>query len=90
MYLSLLITATGIFSTMLSSRGVSLPTMQSSLNYMFLAIFLLARRAGPLRVNWWWYLFVAVVDVEANFLVRRNEKTPPPTPVAAAWFPRAR
>eukprot|EP00931_Biecheleriopsis_adriatica_P008873 TRINITY_DN110009_c0_g1_i1.p1 TRINITY_DN110009_c0_g1~~TRINITY_DN110009_c0_g1_i1.p1 ORF type:complete len:362 (-),score=66.28 TRINITY_DN110009_c0_g1_i1:40-1083(-) len=71
--ISLLITGTGVFSSSLASDGVSLPTAQSSLNYVLLAVHLFwdaprLRRHG-LSFPWWRYALWALTDVEANYLV---------------------
>lgn len=86
--LSILIAATGIFSSQLSNHSISIPTTQSSLSYALLSFYLFFRRPpssssssysssestwrGPLRIAWWKYLLLAIIDVEANFLVRRK------------------
>lgn len=75
--LSLLITGTGLTSALLASRGVSLPSSQSCLNYLllllFLPVFLYRRHCQGFRLTvrskWWLYVGLAVCDVEANFLV---------------------
>lgn len=69
----LFITGTGVFSTVLASGGVNIPTVQSSLNYILLTGHLIiafprARKEG-LAVPAWQYLLWALVDVEANFCV---------------------
>jgi solute carrier family 35, member F1/2 len=69
--LSILIAGTGICSSLLANQGISLPTCQSALNYVFLCVYFTCRR-GPLRAAWWKYLVLALVDVEANFLVSGN------------------
>lgn len=69
---SLLITSTGFSSSELSRRGINAPTSQSLLNYVLLALvyggFLLYRRK-PLQMNWYYYLLLSFIDVEANYLV---------------------
>jgi hypothetical protein len=62
----------GISSATLASNGVAVPTSQSVLNYALLALtFGGARlaRGGALARPWWCYALLALVDVEANFLV---------------------
>nr|XP_018679255.1 PREDICTED: solute carrier family 35 member F1-like isoform X2 [Musa acuminata subsp. malaccensis] len=69
---SLLITSTGFSSSELARRGVNAPTSQSFLNYLLLATFygaFVIRRKRPLQLSWYYYLVLAVVDVEANVIV---------------------
>ncbi|KAK3139128.1 hypothetical protein QOZ80_5AG0378220 [Eleusine coracana subsp. coracana] len=69
---SLLVTATGFASSELSRRGINVPTSQSLLNYLLLAIVygtILLRRRKPLQMKWYYYLVLGLVDVEANYLV---------------------
>ncbi|PKA49940.1 hypothetical protein AXF42_Ash019256 [Apostasia shenzhenica] len=71
-FVSLLITSTGFSSSELSRRGINAPTSQSFLNYLLLAIFyggILIYRRQWLQLKWWYYVLLAVVDVEANYLV---------------------
>ena len=73
--LSLLITGTGIFSTILADTyHVEVPTTQSFLNYFLLSLFCLVLwRKGTLKQTlqdrYGWYLLFAFIDVEANYLV---------------------
>ncbi|GBF90182.1 hypothetical protein Rsub_03315 [Raphidocelis subcapitata] len=70
--LSLCLAVTGITSASLAAAGVAVPTSQSVLNYALLALtFGSARlaRGGRLARPWWAYALLALVDVEANFLV---------------------
>ncbi|KAG8467368.1 hypothetical protein KFE25_000684 [Diacronema lutheri] len=67
--LSLLVTGTGICSTLLVARGKLLPMLQSTLTYVALALCLAARRRRRFRERWWKYALIAVVDLEANFLL---------------------
>ncbi|KAF3780664.1 Solute carrier family 35 member F1 [Nymphaea thermarum] len=64
--------STAISSTELVKRGINAPTSQSFLNYALLAIVygsvVLLRKKG-LRAKWYYYILLALVDVEANFLV---------------------
>ncbi|CAL9095990.1 unnamed protein product [Musa textilis] len=74
-FVSLLITSTGFSSSELARRGVNAPTSQSFLNYLLLAMFygvFVIRRHRPLQINWYYYLMLAVVDVEANFIVVKS------------------
>ncbi|XP_077250656.1 uncharacterized protein LOC143890033 isoform X2 [Tasmannia lanceolata] len=69
---SLLITSTGFSSSELSRRGINAPTSQSFLNYVLLAIVygsILIHRKKALQIKWYYYFMLAIVDVEANFLV---------------------
>lgn len=71
--ISLLITGTGSFSTLLAQDHIDIPTTQSSLNYILLSIHLIwalprvcrEGLAAPLRK----YVLWAFIDVEANYLV---------------------
>lgn len=80
--LSLLISATGVLSALLAERGISVPATQNALNYFLLAFYLAhaklkgapSRRSaagggGTPKVPLKNYLALAVLDVEANFLV---------------------
>lgn len=71
--LSILIAATGAFTQALSLRGVNIPTSQSVLLYVLLSLFVVQRlavegRFTP-RIALWRYALVALIDVEANYLV---------------------
>ncbi|KAJ0977020.1 hypothetical protein J5N97_012494 [Dioscorea zingiberensis] len=71
-FVSLLITSTGFSSSELSRRGIDAPTSQSFLNYVLLTIVYggcLIHRKRALQMKWYYYLILAFVDVEANFLV---------------------
>ncbi|XP_020531928.1 solute carrier family 35 member F2 isoform X3 [Amborella trichopoda] len=70
-FLSLLITSTGFSSSQLSRRGINAPTSQSFLNYVLLAVVyggIMIHRQRGLLAKWYYYLMLAVVDVEANYL----------------------
>ncbi|CAH1230434.1 SLC35F1 [Branchiostoma lanceolatum] len=77
--LSVLICGTSVTSTLLEAKyKVSTPTAQSFLNYILLALVFsipLVRRGGDdnikviLKRRWWKYAIVALIDVEANYLV---------------------
>ncbi|CAL9108182.1 unnamed protein product [Musa textilis] len=74
-FVSLLITSTGFSSSEFARRGVNAPTSQSFLNYLLLAIFYGAYviyRKRPLQINWYYYLILSIVDVEANFIVVKS------------------
>lgn len=75
---SLLICGTAVSTGLLQQQGVSIPTAQCFLNYVLLAlvfgILLACRRQGRSLVQvlkqWWWrYFLLALLDVEANYLV---------------------
>lgn len=83
-FISLLIAGTGFFASLLSSRDVNTPMLQSLLNYVLLSTCLVrlvlrnqsqgSSPASPclqfkLQWPWWMYLGVAILDVEANVLV---------------------
>ncbi|XP_054806347.1 uncharacterized protein LOC129309029 isoform X1 [Prosopis cineraria] len=71
-FLSLLITATGFASSELAKKGIDAPTSQSFLNYVLLAIVygsIVLYRRQPLKAKWYYYILLALVDVEGNFLV---------------------
>ncbi|KAH7426165.1 hypothetical protein KP509_11G087500 [Ceratopteris richardii] len=70
--LSLLITMTGVSSSRLAFLGIHAPATQSLLNYILLAtiygsIYVFQRR--KLKVQWYYMAILALVDVEANYLV---------------------
>lgn len=71
--ISVLITATGVLSSLLAEQGIDIPVTQSSMNYFMLSFHLLwavARiRQEGLAMPAWRYALWAVCDVEANFLV---------------------
>ena len=71
---SLLVTATGVFSQLLAARGVNVPTTQSVANYLLLSTYLLRwslgrGRSEPSALRPWQWLLLAIVDVEANYLL---------------------
>jgi solute carrier family 35 protein F1/2 len=74
--ISFFVAGTGVFSTVLSNAGIDIPTSQSSINYVLLLIYLGFRfravgwsKTWQLKVPWWRYGLLALVDVEANYLV---------------------
>jgi solute carrier family 35 protein F1/2 len=72
--LSLLLAGTGIFSQGLADKKVDTPSFQSFLNYVVLSFLLLrrcCRRRNNLKLEWWKYLLLAVLDVEGNYLLVR-------------------
>jgi len=59
---------------MLVEQGVAIPTTQSFLNYLLLSLYLVSmiyhrELFTTFKSRWWMYLIVALLDVEANFLV---------------------
>lgn len=69
-FLSILLTGTGTFSQLLANHGVNVPTFQSFINYLLLAIVFggaWLRLGIPLQVSWWKYALLALADVEGNF-----------------------
>lgn len=71
-FVSLLITSTGFTSSELARKGINAPTSQSFLNYVLLALIygaVVLYRRKALQLKWYYYLLLAIVDVEANFLV---------------------
>ncbi|XP_068661355.1 uncharacterized protein [Aristolochia californica] len=71
-FISLLITSTGFSSSELSRKGINAPTSQSFANYVLLGIVngsIVIHRRKALQMRWYYYLLLAIVDVEANYLV---------------------
>ncbi|XP_010524130.1 PREDICTED: solute carrier family 35 member F1-like [Tarenaya hassleriana] len=71
-FLSLLVTSTGFTSSELARKGINAPTSQSFLNYVLLAVVyggVMLYQRPALKAKWYYYLLLALVDVEANFLV---------------------
>lgn len=74
--LSVLLCGTGVTSQLLVSwYSVSSPTTQTFLTYLLLGMVygvVVATKSdflSILRENWWKYIILGVVDVEANYLV---------------------
>jgi solute carrier family 35 protein F1/2 len=76
--LSVLISGTGVASSLLAANNVNLSSTQSFLNYFLILVIFLppwlhrVRWSGlkeVLRDRWMVYICLAVCDVEANFLV---------------------
>lgn len=72
----LLNVVTGIFSKYLTREDASLPTLQSAALYVVLAVVYLSlhvvrmcttANARPTGVRWWFYVLLAVADVEGNY-----------------------
>ena len=72
---SLLLCGTAVFSEYLAGHNFNAPTTQSLLNYSLLLLVYIPvlYRRGRLRKllssSWVWFLVLAVVDVEANFVI---------------------
>lgn len=69
---SLCMTGASFASSALSDKGVDAPVTQSLIFYILLALVfggLLLHRGQKLQVSWYWYILLALVDVEGNFLV---------------------
>ena len=73
--LSLLTCGTGVFSQALSDVHVDIPTAQNFFNYVLLAAVYVSWLVytgefwPALRHRWWKYALIALVDVEANFVI---------------------
>ncbi|KAI5060806.1 hypothetical protein GOP47_0025226, partial [Adiantum capillus-veneris] len=69
---SLLITFTGLTFSILVRQGINAPTSQSLCNYLLAALFygvIFISKKKPLRVGWYYYLVLALMDVEGNYFV---------------------
>ncbi|KAE8714496.1 mediator of RNA polymerase II transcription subunit 28-like [Hibiscus syriacus] len=83
-FLSLLITSTGFSSSELAKIGINAPTSQSFLNYVLLAVVyggVMLYRRQALKANWYYYVVLGLVDVEANYLVVKAYQYTPITSV---------
>ena len=70
--ISILISGTGFFASLLSSRNSNCPMLMSALNYLCLSFYMITRwtkHGFQLQLPWWTYTLVAIMDVEANVLV---------------------
>ena len=74
--LSALLCGTGVSSQLLFSKhSIEVPTTQAFLNYLLLGFVYGVPMAmkkdfwSILRKNWWKYVFLGLVDVEANYLI---------------------
>lgn len=74
--LSTLLCGTGVTSQLLFSRhSIAVPTTQAFINYALLALVygipMVVRKnfCAVLRRDWWKYVFLGLVDVEANYLI---------------------
>ncbi|KAI3886484.1 hypothetical protein MKW92_010277 [Papaver armeniacum] len=59
-------------SSLLSNRSINVPLTQSLLTYTLLALVnvpIILFRRQKLMVPWYWYLLLASIDVEANYVV---------------------
>ena len=73
-FLALLIATTASASTALARSSISFPALQTASNYLFLALVyggvrLVRGTHKTLARPWWQYALLAILDVEANFLV---------------------
>lgn len=67
----LLNVASGVLSKYLTIENASLPTLQSTCLYILLGVVFLAvrfvRKTPRTSIPWWYYIFLAFVDVEGNY-----------------------
>ncbi|XP_052245353.1 solute carrier family 35 member F2-like isoform X2 [Dreissena polymorpha] len=77
-FISLLLCGTAVSTGFLQERGINIPTAQSFFNYVLLCVvfttILSCRKQGrslkEIMKSWGWkYALIAIVDVEANYLV---------------------
>lgn len=77
-FISLLLCGTAVSTGLLQEQGVNIPTAQSFFNYVLLCLVFMiilccrkqGRSLGQILKSWGWrYLLIAIVDVEANYLV---------------------
>ncbi|CAH8350045.1 unnamed protein product [Eruca vesicaria subsp. sativa] len=77
--LSLLCTSNAFTSSELARKGINVPTTQSFLSYMLLAIVyggIMLYRRPTIKGKWYHYCLLALADVEGNFLVvKANQYT---------------
>ena len=69
--ISLLLTCTGWSSASLVRNGIYAPMTQTFVMYALYAVVfgsILIYRRKPIKVSWYWYLLIAVVDLEANYV----------------------
>ncbi|CAH2063557.1 unnamed protein product [Thlaspi arvense] len=72
--ISLLSTCIAFASSQIARKGINAPTSQSFLGYLLLAIVyggIMLYRRPAIKAKWYYYLLLALVDVEANFLVAK-------------------
>lgn len=75
-FLSVLLCGTGVTSQLLVSRhDIAVPTTQTFISYVLLGgvygvpVAVRSDFLSVLRRNWWRYILLGVVDMEANFLI---------------------
>lgn len=69
--LSFLLASSGWLSSMLVRSGINAPLTQSFLMYFFYTLVygpMLMYKRKAIHISWYWYLLLAVVDVQANYL----------------------
>ncbi len=93
--LSLLLCGTGVTAQLLEQdHSLSVPTTQAFVNYTLLgAVFGVSWATTKnfltiVRQNWWKYLLLGVVDLEANYLVILAYKYTNLTSVQVGWTSR--
>ncbi|KAI3881349.1 hypothetical protein MKX03_025656 [Papaver bracteatum] len=89
-FVSLLITSTGFSSSELARKGINAPTSQSFANYVLLAIVyggIRIYQKKKLQTKWYYYLLLALFDVEGNFLVVKAYQYTSLTSVIFAGLP---
>uniref|UniRef100_A0A1J3GAK0 Solute carrier family 35 member F1 n=1 Tax=Noccaea caerulescens TaxID=107243 RepID=A0A1J3GAK0_NOCCA len=72
--ISLLCTCNAFTSSELARKGINAPTTQSFLSYTLLAIVygsIMLYQRPTIKAKWYHYFLLALVDVEANFLVAK-------------------
>lgn len=68
----MLVTCTGLTSSLLAREGIDALPFQTFCNYILLSIFygsIFLSRKKPLQVRWYFYILLALIDVEANYVV---------------------
>ncbi|XP_023639268.1 solute carrier family 35 member F1 isoform X3 [Capsella rubella] len=69
---SLVSTSVSFTTSEFARKGINVPTSQAFLGYVLLAIVYggtMLYRGSTIQAKWYYYLLLALVDVEANFLV---------------------
>ncbi|CAA7016693.1 unnamed protein product [Microthlaspi erraticum] len=72
--LSLILTSNGFAASQIVRKGINAPTSHSFLGYLLLAIVyggIMLYRRSPIKAKWYHYFLLALVDVEANFLIAK-------------------
>jgi solute carrier family 35 protein F1/2 len=81
---AMLICGTGVFSNLLVTKNVNIPTLQSFGNYLCLSLvyttsYVYTTSPSDLKRNlkakWWKYLILAAFDVEGNYLMVKVNST---------------